>query len=379
MSRVHELLENHGHTVHRHATRVHTDPMAELSRSLEREEDSEDSEDSEEAAERVDFDEEEGEEKDELAALSKARVPFTERANALARRYDEKPLLGKRKFIASVLERLEGMDDAIIALEREEEERRAYLMNEKLKQLLIAPDKMDEMNELERREKMKFWDGIKSWLSSTKNDEGTSSVEVTEEETDAGGTSRPETRRHAIIMGTAESDQMVSILGALALAHEWSETQTKESNNFMKRIAIKLAKTVVCVGLFVVCTIIGASGIGIAMLGLGIGIAFAVLEFRQDRAEGDTAGGLGALIFNMAKGGAMTALGVEVRQRPPALRLALSSHEIHSARLASSPQPCAPRSADLLRRGRSGRQRSRPAVHGGRRHTRRACHSMDQE
>ena len=77
-----------------------------------------------------------------------------ERANAVARRYDEKPLLGKRKFIASVLERLEGMDDAISALEREEEERRAYLMNEKLKQLLIAPDKMDEMNELEKRERL---------------------------------------------------------------------------------------------------------------------------------------------------------------------------------------------------------------------------------
>jgi len=245
-----------------------------------------------------------------------------ERANAVARRYDEKPLLGKRKFIASVLERLEGMDDAISALEREEEERRAYLMNEKLKQLLIAPDKMDEMNELEKREKLTLSGVFTAAINKIRGAPGAVKTDEAENESDPGDptagavTSPPRQRRMAEIWTDAQTKQNTAIFTAIKEAYEWAEKaeveQQAEKHNWMKRVALKTAKIIVCVGLFAITAILGASGIGIALLGLGVGLAFAAMEAYQSYKEGQTAGGVGAFVFNVVKGGAMTALGLEI-------------------------------------------------------------------
>ena len=55
--------------------------------------------------------------------------------------------------------------------------------------------------------------------------------------------------------------------------------------------------------------------IAVALIGLGVGVAFEVVSLMRARAEGQGPNGLGAFVFNVAKGGAMTALGLEVRRR----------------------------------------------------------------
>jgi len=178
-------------------------------------------------------------------------------------------------------------------------------------------------------------------------------------------TSPPQKRRVAEVWTDEQTKQNSAIFTALTEAYEWAEKaeveQQAEKHNWMKRVALKTAKIVVCVGLFAITAILGASGIGIALLGLGVGLAFAAMEAYQSYKEGQTAGGVGAFVFNVVKGGAMTALGLEVRHDP-------CTAAPHALPYAPVPFPTvsptlSPQSADLLRVGRPGCQHSRSSVH----------------
>jgi len=142
---------------------------------------------------------------------------------------------------------------------------------------------------------------------------------VSEKEAKAMGDIAPKApaKRVAVVYTDNEAAQLAEqaavIEQALAFVEASDKAKRQDKKNWLFAVGVKLSKFAMYFALGAILTALGVTcPIAVALIGLGVGVAFEVVSLMRARAEGQGPNGLGAFVFNVAKGGAMTALGLEV-------------------------------------------------------------------
>jgi hypothetical protein len=289
---IQQELEDRGHTVHRSATRVSQHGKdASLERMM-----ADDAAEREAKAKARDLETEEQKE----TRLYHARARMTQS-------WDARPRLQKAAMVHAVLQQLEKVDLAV-----------DLMMHDEYKQYVEADH--------ERRGKFVQW--LKKKISGTppadldsisddKLDDVISDDDPGKAKMSGEFAPQAPARRVAVVYTDDEAKQLAESAAVIERAVEFIKDadakKLQAKKNWLFAFGVKAAKFAMYFALGAILTAIGVTcPVATILIGLGVGIAFEVITLLRARAEGNTKEGLGAFVFNVVKGGAMSALGLDL-------------------------------------------------------------------